>query len=50
MSAISGFLDANRHRSVLGFLELSLGNPTGAHDWLAPVVDFLEDATSPNQV
>ena len=38
------FLDANRHRSVLGFLELSLGNPTGAHEWLAPVVDFLEDA------
>jgi ATP/maltotriose-dependent transcriptional regulator MalT len=38
------FLDANRHRSVLGFLELSLGNPAGAHEWLAPVVDFLEDS------
>jgi DNA-binding CsgD family transcriptional regulator len=38
------FLDANRHRSVLGFVELSLGNPAGAHEWLAPVVDFLEDS------
>ena len=38
------FLDANRHRSVLGFLELSLGNPAGAHEWLAPVVEFLEDS------
>lgn len=38
------FLDANRHRSVLGFLELSLGNPAGAHGWLAPVVQFLEDS------
>jgi DNA-binding CsgD family transcriptional regulator len=38
------FLDANRHRSVLGFLELSLGNPAAAHEWLAPVVDFLEDS------
>jgi DNA-binding CsgD family transcriptional regulator len=36
------FLDANRHRSVLGFLELSLGNSAGAHEWLAPVVEFLE--------
>jgi DNA-binding CsgD family transcriptional regulator len=37
-------LDANCHRSVLGFLELSLGNPAGAHGWLEPVVRFLADA------
>lgn len=35
-------LDANCHRSVLGFLELSLGNPAGAHEWLSPVVEFLQ--------
>jgi DNA-binding CsgD family transcriptional regulator len=28
--------------SVLGFLELSLGNPTGAHQQLAPLVDLAE--------
>ena len=37
-------LDANCHRSVLGFLELSLENPAGAHGWLEPVVRFLQDA------
>jgi DNA-binding CsgD family transcriptional regulator len=37
-------LDANCHRSVLGFLELSLENPAGAHGWLEPVVRFLLDA------
>jgi len=36
--------DANCHRSVLGFLELSLENPEGAHGWLEPVVRFLQDA------
>jgi DNA-binding CsgD family transcriptional regulator len=38
------FLDANCHRSVLGFLELSLGNLAGAHEWLSPVVAFLQGA------
>jgi ATP/maltotriose-dependent transcriptional regulator MalT len=38
------FLDANCHRSVLGFLELSLGNSAGAHEWLAPAVRFLQEA------
>jgi DNA-binding CsgD family transcriptional regulator len=37
-------LDANCHRSVLGLLELSLENPAGAHDWLEPVVRFLQNA------
>ena len=40
-------LDANCHRSVLGFLELSLANPAGAHEWLAPVVEFLQRMATP---
>ena len=40
-------LNVNCHRSVLGFLELSLGNPAGAHEWLAPVVGFLEQMATP---
>jgi DNA-binding CsgD family transcriptional regulator len=27
--------------AVLGFLELSLGNPAAAHEWLGPVVEFV---------
>lgn len=31
-----------RARSALGFLELSLGDPGAAHDWLAPAVEITE--------
>ena len=49
--AVEGWHLAERHedrvyllgnRSVLGFLELSLGNAAGAHDSLAPLVDLAE--------
>ncbi len=30
-----------QHRAVLGFLELSLGNPAAAHDWLGPAAELL---------
>lgn len=32
---------AIHHRGVLGFVELSLGNPQDAHEWLAPATDVL---------
>jgi DNA-binding CsgD family transcriptional regulator len=36
-------LAALRNRAVLGFLELSLGNPQGAHRWLGPAVAAMHD-------
>lgn len=35
-------LDASCNRAVLGFLELSLSNPTAAMAWLQPVLAFLD--------
>jgi DNA-binding CsgD family transcriptional regulator len=40
-------LDVSCHRAVLGFLELSLGNPAAAIERLAPVVAFLDELGSP---
>lgn len=40
-------LDASCHRAVLGFLELSLRNPTAAIERLEPVLAFLEELGSP---
>jgi tetratricopeptide (TPR) repeat protein len=40
-------LDAGCHRAVLGFLELSLSNPTAAMERLEPVLAFLEALGSP---
>ena len=40
-------LDASCHRAVLGFLELSLGNPTAAIERLEPVLAFLDELGSP---
>jgi tetratricopeptide (TPR) repeat protein len=40
-------LDAACHRAVLGFLELSLSNPTAAMERLEPVLAFLEALGSP---
>jgi DNA-binding CsgD family transcriptional regulator len=40
-------LDASCNRAVLGFLELSLGNPTAAIERLEPVLAFLDEMGSP---
>jgi DNA-binding CsgD family transcriptional regulator len=40
-------LDASCTRAVLGFLELSLGNPTAAMERLEPVLAFLDGMGSP---
>jgi DNA-binding CsgD family transcriptional regulator len=40
-------LDASCHRAVLGFLELSLSNPTAAIERLEPVLAFLDELGSP---
>jgi DNA-binding NarL/FixJ family response regulator len=40
-------LDASCHRAVLGFLELSLGNPAAAIERLEPVLAFLDELGSP---
>jgi DNA-binding CsgD family transcriptional regulator/exonuclease VII small subunit len=40
-------LDATCHRAVLGFLELSLSNPTAAMERLEPVLAFLDELGSP---
>jgi DNA-binding CsgD family transcriptional regulator/exonuclease VII small subunit len=40
-------LDASCNRAVLGFLELSLSNPTAALQRLEPVVAFLDELGSP---
>jgi DNA-binding CsgD family transcriptional regulator len=40
-------LDASCHRAVLGFLELSLSNPTAAIERLEPVLAFLDRMGSP---
>jgi DNA-binding CsgD family transcriptional regulator len=40
-------LDANCNRAVLGFLELSLPNPTAAIERLEPVLAFLDELGSP---
>jgi DNA-binding CsgD family transcriptional regulator len=40
-------LDATCHRAVLGFLELSLANPTAAMERLQPVLAFLDEMGSP---
>jgi DNA-binding CsgD family transcriptional regulator len=40
-------LDATCHRAVLGFLELSLSNPTAAMDRLEPALTFLDQLGSP---
>ena len=40
-------LDVSCHRAVLGFLELSLGNPAAAIERLAPVLAFLDGLGSP---
>jgi DNA-binding CsgD family transcriptional regulator len=40
-------LDASCHRAVLGFLELSLSNPTAAIERLQPVLAFLDALGSP---
>jgi DNA-binding CsgD family transcriptional regulator len=40
-------LDASCHRAVLGFLELSLRNPTAAMEQLEPVLAFLDAMGSP---
>jgi hypothetical protein len=40
-------LDASCHRAVLGFLELSLSNPTAAIEQLQPVLAFLDEMGSP---
>jgi tetratricopeptide (TPR) repeat protein len=40
-------LDATCHRAVLGFLELSLSNPTAAMEQLEPVLAFLDEMGSP---
>jgi DNA-binding CsgD family transcriptional regulator len=40
-------LDASCHRAVLGFLELSLSNPTAAIERLKPVLAFLDELGSP---
>jgi hypothetical protein len=39
--------DASCHRAVLGFLELSLSNPTAAMEQLDPVLAFLDGLGSP---
>jgi hypothetical protein len=39
-------LDATCHRAVLGFLELSLSNPTAAMERLEPVLAFLDELGS----
>ena len=48
--ALAGFASAERigdvifalkHRGILGFVELSLGDPEAAHRWLAPAVKIL---------
>jgi DNA-binding CsgD family transcriptional regulator len=36
-------LAALRNRAALGFLELSVGNPQGAHRWLGPAVAAMHD-------
>ena len=40
-------LDASCNRAVLGFLELSLSNPTAAIERLKPVLAFLDELGSP---
>jgi DNA-binding CsgD family transcriptional regulator len=40
-------LDASCHRAVLGFLALSLRNPTAAIERLEPVLGFLDEMASP---
>jgi tetratricopeptide (TPR) repeat protein len=40
-------LDASCNRAVLGFLELSLSNPTAAMEQLEPVLAFLDEMRSP---
>jgi DNA-binding CsgD family transcriptional regulator len=40
-------LDASCHQAVLGFLELSLSNPTAAMERLEPVLAFLDETGSP---
>jgi DNA-binding CsgD family transcriptional regulator len=40
-------LDASCNRAVLGFLELSLSNPTAAIERLEPVLAFLDEMGSP---
>ena len=40
-------LDASCNRAVLGFLELSLSNPTAAMERLEPVLVFLDELGSP---
>jgi tetratricopeptide (TPR) repeat protein len=40
-------LDASCNRAVLGFLELSLSDPTAAMEQLEPVLAFLEEMGSP---
>jgi DNA-binding CsgD family transcriptional regulator len=37
-------LAALRNRAALGFLELSVGNPQGAHRWLGPAVAAMHDS------
>ena len=51
VNATEGLQIADRHgdvfhvvtnRSVMGFLELSLGNPRGAHGWMGPLTELTE--------